>query len=167
MRRLFPALLLLLACANHVAPATAPTPAERRQEILNRDIAWVHDTIPIMRFEPFFYWGTIKLEMEVCSGRTRAGWPEFYVAPISPLGYDHLKRPIAAWYDKRTQSILFALGSEVFTPYLRHELLHWLLESIVPAAPPRETPDETEARVHPPEYFSPSGRCGHFLNPTG
>lgn len=160
------ALLVLVSCAGHIAtPAPLPTFAERRSEIAKRDIAWIADTIVIMRFEPFFYWGTIKMEMEVCSGRTRAGWPEFYVASISPLGRDHLGRHIAAWYDKRTQSILFALGSEVFTPYIRHELLHWLLEDLIPDAPPRETPDQTEARVHPAEYFGSSGRCSHLLYP--
>src|SRR5687768_7366503 len=74
------------ACAGNVQPTVTPTtPTDRRVEILHRDIAWAHDSIPLLRFPTPPGYGALRVQLEFCSGKTREGWPKLYVAPINPL----------------------------------------------------------------------------------
>lgn len=151
---------LILGCkAVAVDPRFAPV--HTRAEILARDIAWASDTLPLLRFNPPWEYGAIRLRVEQCVGRTRADWPRFYIAPLNPMpGH------VLAFYDEGNQSIVFGLGNEANPGTVAHELLHWLL---APVIPPHRRHDETvEAwveRVHPDSIFAPHGRCGHILNP--
>lgn len=140
------AFFLLTSCTTkHVAP---PTPT--LGDILKQRIAWVYDTIPVLKFDTPFAYGFFRLQVEACSGKTRLGWPRFFVAPISPLPPDNR----AAFYAPQSQSIVFALGEEVQPSTIRHELLHWLLDPL----------DPTD--MHPAEYFDKqSGKCGTLVNP--
>lgn len=150
----------MMACScQYRRPVVTTGPA--RPDILKRDIAWIHDTIPVLRFETPEIYAVVRLNMERCSGLTRAGWPRLYLAPWNPLPYGR-----AAFYDPDAEAIVFALSSEANLFIVGHEILHWLLE---PTVSPRrindETPDEFAVRVHPPEYFD--RRCGHLLRPQG
>lgn len=152
-------LLLLLGCKTvEVDPRFAPVTT--RGDIIARDIAF-RDSLPLLRFNPLFAYGAIRLAVEQCVGRTRAGWPRFYVAPINPLPGLTL-----AFYDERTQSIVFALGNEVRESTAAHELMHWILAPVIwPYRYRDESPDEWTARVHPDSLFGNDGKCSHLLNP--
>ena len=153
-------LLFALACQHHVTTASTPQDA-----ITKRDIGWVMDTLPVLRFNTPFRYGALRVQAEQCTGRTRLGWPRFYVAALSPL-----PGMLVAFFeddpDDPDDRIVFALGYETDEATVVHELLHWLL---APSIPTRKREGESyEAfllRVHPPEYFSRTGRCAHLLYP--
>lgn len=140
------ALLFCTACAgNHVAPPPR-TAAETRTNVLERRLAWISDSIPILQFATPYIYGAWRLEVERCSGKTKDGWPAFYVAPVAPLGPDGR----SAFYASDSKVIVFGLGSEAIDWIVRHELAHWLLDPI---------------GGHPEEYFGPTGKCGRLVNP--
>lgn len=151
------ALLALLGatCARTPIPNVATTAA-----ILSRDVKWLNDSTPIVRFQTPYIYGFWRLQVEACSGRTREGWPTFYVAPVSPL---LLGGRVTAdgVYIKESNSIVFALGQETSRITVSHELLHWLIDDLVAAKPDSETFTEQQARTHPSEYFE--RRCGLLL----
>lgn len=164
--RFVPLLCLAIACGPTpvtTAPTGNPAPNlhQRRVEILHRDVAWAMDTIMLMRFAPFDGYAVVRVQIERCSGLTRAGWPTFYVAPISPLpGH------VLGFYDEKRQAIVFALGNEIRAATVGHELLHWLLAPHIPSARGEyETYHEYQSRVHPDSVFGTSGKCGAVLYP--
>lgn len=139
---------VVLGCHSGVKP-TPPTPLEQsRIRILDDRAGWFSDTIPIIRFNPPYIYGTWRLEAEACSGLTKPNWPKFYVAPISPLREDWA----VGIYAPRSESIVLALGAESADWVVRHEILHWL-------AAPRNTKD------HPADLFGRESRCGPIVNP--
>ena len=152
-------LVALVACGSHVTTSPAPEPPTRAK-ILERSIGWA-DTLPLLRFEPPAFYGAVRLAVEQCTGRTRAGWPAFFVAAINPLpGF------ILAFYDERSKSIVFALGIEASPPTVAHEFIHYLLApEITSHRLEHETLEDFVLRVHPPEFFGKSGRCAHLLYP--
>ena len=148
--RLLYLLLLLVGCTTVHRPPVIGPEAERAR-IAKRDIAWFGDTTPIVRFNPPYIYGLWRLEVEACAGRTRDGWPNFYIAPTNPLGGDKL-----AMYVYPSNSIVFSLGSEVVPWIVRHELLHFVLNG--------------EGGQHPKEWFGDAtnpGKCWDFINPRG
>lgn len=151
------ALCLLAACSVKHVPAPPHSPSERRAAVVMRDVRWIHDTIPILRFEPYFIYFAWKAEMESCSGVKREGMPVFYVAPISPLAGDGR----IGFYAPDSRSVVLSLGYERDAWIVRHEILHYLLEPVIPKARPGEPPEETAIRAHPPEFFE--RRCGPLV----
>jgi hypothetical protein len=157
------ALLLLFALACQRQVTTAPNP---RDAIVQRDLAWVSDTLPVLRFNTPYSYGALRVQAEQCSGRTRAGWPRFYVASISPF-----PGMLLAFFeddpDDPDDRIVFALGYETDDFTVVHELLHWLLAPVVSPKwdKQRESYEAFIVRVHPAEYFGKSGRCAHLLYP--
>lgn len=151
-----------LACGPS-QPVLAPTPSAsaRRADILARDIAWLGDSVPLVRFNIPHIYGLWRLQVEQCTGLSRPGWPLFYVAPIVPLSSDGR----VAMYASGSNSIVFALAHEGMDWIVRHELLHFLLAPLIPKAPKGETPAEAALRVHPPYYFD--GRCAFLVQPQG
>jgi hypothetical protein len=155
------AIIALVACAgNGHLVASQPVHA-KRAEILLRDIGWVHDSIPLLRFDPPHQYHFLRAQVELCSGIHRDGWPRLYVAPINVLPGGH-----GGFYASDSDVIVFALGYEAYEWPVRHELLHFVLEPHIPPAPPVETEEEADARVHPPEFFArETGKCGAYVNP--
>lgn len=151
--------VLLLGCTVRQVPPS-PSMMQSRANVMARDIAW-KDSMPLLKFRPPWEYGAIRLQVEACSGLTRAGWPAFYIAPQNPLMGN-----VLAYYDERTQSIVFGLGNENNTGTISHEILHWLLGPYIPPYRRKdETPDEWVRRVHPDSIYAPHGKCGHLLNP--
>lgn len=160
--RLLPLLCLAVTTCGQPAVTTAPSPSARRAAYLDRDVAFIFDSIPILRFNRPFAYAAIRAAVEHCSGLTREGWPTFYVAPQNPL-----PGMVMAFYSEDTQSIVFALGNEVSASTTAHELLHFLL---APHIPPKIRKDESYPdfiqRVHPDSVFDRlSGKCGPLLYP--
>lgn len=155
--------LLLLAVAleacsvKHVEPNT---PSQRRADVLGNRIAWIADTVPILRYEPFFIYHAWKAAVEACSGIKRDGMPTFYVAPISPLASDGR----IGFYAPDTRTVVLALGYERDQWIVSHEILHYLLELVIPKGRSGETMEETSLRSHPPEYFTQ--KCGQLVSPS-
>jgi len=158
MRALF--CLLVLGCTAVRVPPLAPTLAERRAAILNREVAWM-DTLPVLRFSTPYVYGSWRLQVEQCSGLTRNGWPTFYISAIAPLPQ---KRD--ALFAARADAIVFALGQESRPLTVIHELLHWLSESQIAPAPDDETEEEMDRRWHPDSLYGPVGKCWHLIKPT-
>lgn len=75
--------LLVLGCTTKEV-AAPPSPGDIRAGLIRRDVAFAFDTLPLLRFEPPFIYGAIRLQAERCSGLTREGWPRFYVAATNP-----------------------------------------------------------------------------------
>lgn len=131
---------LLLGC--HLPdPRVKGVQHDPRPRIAARDLAWANDTIPVLRFNPPFIYGSWKLQVESCSGLSKAGWPRFYVAPVNPIGPGW-----GGYYASQSQSIVLALGNEVNPDIVKHELLHWLLDPI---------------NGHPEDFYDT--RCGDVL----
>lgn len=153
------ALVLLAGCT--VQPYVVPPSVQvQRAQILEREIAWGRDTIPLLRFRVPFVYGAWRIELEQCSGLTREGWPSFYVAPVSPL-----PGSLLGYYDEGAKAVVFALGNEARKQTVLHELLHFFLApTIDPRRQPDETGEERVARLHPADYFT--GRCGQLLYPA-
>jgi hypothetical protein len=148
VRALLYLFVALIGCAS--APViTVPTPVEHRARIAGRDIAWLGDTIPIMRFNMPFSYAYLRAEVEICSGLKRDGWPLFFVAPINPIWMQ--QGPAVAMYIEKSKIIVFALGSETIPAYVRHELLHFLIGATT--------------RGHPEEVFGPDAPCAPLLVP--
>lgn len=148
MKRLLP-LLLLLSCTTIHQPPEVGVRA-RQREIIARDVGFIYDSLPILRFDVPFAYRMLKAQVESCSGLKRDGFPRLYESSQNPLPGGHL-----AEYYHDGNVIVFALGSVVVAGIVRHELLHFLL------AP------ETG---HPPEYFSLDplvGRCAQYLRFEG
>jgi hypothetical protein len=146
MRRLAFLLLLAVLSCHRIPPQLAPA-SQAVERVLARDIRFIYDSVPIVKFRTPFLYGVFRLQVESCSGRTRDGWPAFYLAPVNPLN----DRGFAAAYFPDADAIVFGLGSEVNEQIIRHELLHWLLRPTM---------------GHPPEFFGDSlsnGKCGHLL----
>jgi hypothetical protein len=100
--------------------------------------------------------------VERCSGRTRAGWPRFYVSPVNPM-----PGGLLGFYAPDRQAIIFALGQEANRVTIAHEILHWLLDPLVlPYRLEDETVEQFIERVHPPTYYGADGRCAALLHPT-
>lgn len=132
-----------------------PDRAAQRRAVLADRVLWLADTIPIVRFEPPFIYGSWRLELESCSGLRRKDWPKFYLSPVSPLP----PRGSLAFYIAELDAIVFALGTENNASIVRHEMLHFLLEPRIPPKPDGETQEEFERRLHPTEYFGGASRC--------
>jgi hypothetical protein len=151
MKRLaFVSLLFCLSC--HTAKPETGTRAAQQRAAETR-IAWIADSIPIVRFDPPFVYHMLKAQVESCSGVHKDGFPAFFIAPIAPLG-THYE---VAVFIRSSNVVVFSLGAENQPWVARHELLHWLLA-------PRDTKD------HPPEFFSKDpliGRCAPFITPEG
>lgn len=146
------ALLFCSACASSHHPPPTTTAHDKRAEVLFRQIAWFHDTVPLLRFNVPTIYGVWRIEVERCSGKEKQGWPSFYQAPISPLSSDGR----VAFYAPDSKSIVFALGQVGESWIVRHELLHWLLD-------PHPLDDP-----HPAEFFGDDdgpGKCGHLVRP--
>lgn len=148
----------LQAAACGSAATIHTVPPDTRVRVLERDLAWIGDTIPIVRFNPPFIYGAWRLEMESCTGKHREGWPKFYLAPIAPL-----PKQRAAYYEEQSLSVVFALGKETQAAVVKHELGHFLLFPSLPPAP--SDTGEIEAWAHPPEYYGPTGACASTINP--
>lgn len=156
----------VLLCCRTAAPTTAPIPREIKARVLSRDILWLWDSLPALRFETPFAYNTLRAQVERCSGLTRADFPRLFVAPVNPMPGNR-----AASYSADLNLIVFALGAEVSAPIIRHELLHWLLTPITAPEPPYETEEEQTRRFHPVAYFGryfgtdsvEYGRCGRWL----
>lgn len=153
--------VLLLGCT--VRQVTPPRTLDAaRLQIVKRDVTFVYDSIPTLRFSPPFAYGAIRLQVERCSGLTREGWPRFYIAQDNPLpGF------VLAFYDEDRKAVVFALGNETVPSTVAHELLHYLL---APHIPSKKRSDESfteyTARVHPDSIFNTdTGKCRMFLNP--
>lgn len=160
MKRYALLLLLLLGCTTRtVEPRFSP--AQTRADIITRDIAW-KDTLPLLRFNPPFAYGAIRLAVEQCLGRSRDGWPTFYIAAVNPL-----PGLVLAFYDENTKSIVFALGNETRESTAAHEFMHWTLAPVLsPYRRRDETAEAWNLRVHPDSLFHPeTGKCAHLLNP--
>lgn len=162
MRVLLVGLIALIACGAHVAPLQAPTLKDRRAEIIKRDIAFSHDSLPLLRFAPPPVYGMIRLAMEKCTGLTRDGWPTFYVANVEEFpGY------VWAFYVEHSRSVVFALGREAQSSTVAHEIGHFLL---APHVDPRRGKDESHEawveRTHPAAIYGPGGTCSALLNPA-
>lgn len=142
----FLVLLLCTACTlQHVPPDSAPNP---RVRVADRDIAWIMDTVPIVRFNPPYVYAVIRMQAEQCSGLTREGWPRLYVAPINPIPTS--MGPAKAIYTSGANAIVFALGYETDPRVVLHELLHYL---------------RGEAkRQHRDAEFGPDSPCARLLN---
>lgn len=117
-----------------------------RQRAAARDVAFTHDSLVIMRFDPPMIYASLKYAMERCSGKTKAGWPRFYLANVNPLPPNW-----QAYYSSERQSIVLAFGNEAEPSIVMHELLHWLLDPV---------------NAHPAEYFGAESRCGQVLVAT-
>lgn len=149
------------SCATLTGQLPPQVVAEKRAEVIERDIAWLGDTIPILRIGVPFMYGYFRLQLEQCSGLTRDGWPRFYQAPINPIMTGD--GPSAAFYDPEANVIVFALGTLTDRTVILHEMLHFLLKPQIPDAPHGETREQKDLRVHPPKYFTE--KCGHVINP--
>lgn len=149
MRRLAFLLLLCSACTVQHVPPTVPTLAQQRIAVLSHRIGWLADTVPLLRFNTPYAYGFWRLQVEACSGKTRDGWPRFFVAPIAPLGSDRL-----AFYDPEGNVIVFSLGSETQDWVFRHEMLHFLMAPTLKGDP------------HSDEYFGVNGKCGSLVHPA-
>lgn len=159
------AILQAIACAAATHQTDTTPSATTRTAILVRSIAWANDTIPVVRFNPPWAYGAWRLEIEACSGLHREGWPAFYVAPIAPLPGPDAGHPRAAYYDERSRSIVFALGTEGNASIAKHEILHYLLFPFLPRVnADTMTVDEAERWAHPTEYYGATGRCAQAIN---
>lgn len=139
-------LLASVACSQQ-----SDSVVNARRDILLRDIAWLEDSIPLLRFDPPPIYAAWKAQIEKCSGVKRDGWPKFYIAPVLPLPKEWL-----GFFAASSQTVVFALGFERQDWTVRHELLHYVLD-------PLNLPDE-----HPAEYFGKGanfGKCGDLVNP--
>lgn len=145
------ALCLLCACSVKHVQHSPPNPSEQRADILAREIAWIGDNIPVIRFNPPYIYGAWRLEVEACSGKQRAGWPKFYVAPVAPLAPDGR----VGFYAHDSNVIVFALGHEAVPWIYRHEILHFLLNG-----------EFSPRNPHPDEYFGPASPCGPLVRPA-
>lgn len=151
-------LLLCGACALAQVPNDSARMAARMR-VAERDLAWA-DTLPLLRFDPPSPYSIWKRTMEICSGRTRDGWPTFYVTNTTMLrAYGELSW---AFYQRLSESVVFAFGQELRAPIVMHELLHWLIEPEIPKAPPGETREERAVRTHPAEVFE--GACEPYVS---
>jgi hypothetical protein len=153
--RILALVLFLAGCTTVHQPPPGPN---IRQRIAAENIAWYGDSIPIVRFSPPFIYAVWRLQVEGCAGKTRDGWPKFYIAPVNPLG-----TRVLALYVHASNSIVFALGEELQDWVVRHELLHFLLNG--------EGPGQ-----HPVEYFGAppigdqpavQGKCTSLITPQG
>lgn len=151
----------VLGCSCASLSGQQTITGERRAEIIVRETAWIIDSVPILRFNVPFTYGYFRLQVEQCSGKTRDGWPRFYIAPINPMPSPD--GPLAAYYDSANDVIVFALGNETNREIIVHELLHFLLKGDIPSGPSDETKAAKQLRLHPAEYFQK--RCGHVINP--
>lgn len=145
MKRLALLLALCLSCTHHGRPTTIVK--NRQDEIAARDLGWIYDSIPVMRFNTPFLYGMLRLQVESCTGRTKNGWPKFYIAPVTPFGPSY-----QAAYFYEQNAIVFGLGNETNPFIVRHELIHWLV-----------APQDG----HPPEYYGPDSPCRPLLSPEG
>lgn len=138
---------VVLGC-HSPTPTIQPTPLETtRVRVVEDQLGWFDDTIPIVRFRPPFAYGYWRLQVEACAGVTKDGWPKFFMAPISPLRADYA----IGLFASRSNSIIFAFGAETQPWVVRHEILHWLLYPI-------------NTKDHPPEHFGPQSPCGSLVN---
>lgn len=146
-RRVAVGLMLLAAtlavtCARPVE--TEPT-IERQAQILVRDIAFMHDTMPLLRFDPPPVYAMWMAEVEQCSGLRRDGQPTYWIAPRAVMHNDWI-----GMYVRQERRAIFALGAETLAWVVRHEMLH----------------DRLNLPGHPPEYFGDElspGKCGHLV----
>lgn len=146
--RVLPWFCLAVVLGCHSTPPQLSPIQQRQAAIVETRLGWFADTIPIVRFNPPFIYGSWRLRVETCSGLTKSGWPAFFVAPINPLRSDFA----VGIYAPSSQAIVFALGEEDEGWVVAHELLHWL-------AAPRNTKD------HPDDLFGRTSPCGPFVNP--
>lgn len=117
-------------------------------------IAFTRDSIPILRFDPPLFYVWVRASIEECSGRTRE-WPRLYVAPVNPLWYDELKRPVRAVTYPDGGGIVFALGEERSVDVVVHEFKHW-----------HYWPKDT-THLHPAHVFGPTAPCSKLPFPEG
>lgn len=137
------ALLLLIGCTT----VNRPPNQSLRQQAADRDIGFYGDTVVLVRFNTPFIYGAIRLQVEECSGLQRNGWPRFYIAGRAPLILED-GTVAGGFYDAKSNSVVFALGHEVETAVVAHELLHFLLSPV---------------RGHPQDLFGSDGKCGQLL----
>jgi hypothetical protein len=148
MRAILYGLVALIGCASLPAQKVS-TSQQVRARVAERDLAWLGDSIPLMRFNMPFSYTWLRSQMEECSGLKREGWPTFYLAPINPIWM--AQGPAAAMYVHKTNVVVFALGSETVPWIIRHELGHFLLNGM---------------SGHPEQVFGPESPCAPLLQPS-
>lgn len=142
--------VLLLSALSGCATATVDTAAAvqaTQARVLARDVAFMEDTIPVVRFPPPPIYAMWRAEVEECSGLHRDGGLTFWIAPRVLMPNKWL-----GMYVRPKRQAIFALGSETVAWIVRHEILH----------------DLSDRPGHPPEFFGDSvslGRCGHLTRP--
>lgn len=139
--------LALLCTACTTQSHVSLTPSQKRAEILERTIGWYRDSIPLMSFAPPPIYGALRLQVEQCLGKTRGGWPNFFVAN-QPLPDNH-----AAVYVAGRSVIVFSLGADRVPWIVRHEIGHWILEA-------------HNVVGHPPDHYGPDAPCRHLFQPS-
>lgn len=142
------AIVLVVAALSGCAFVKVDTAVQATQaaqvRIIERDIAFMYDTVPVLRFRAPPVYAMWRAEVEECSGLKREGAPSFWIAPTTLMPNQWL-----GMYIRQKRQVVLALGAETVAWIVRHEYLHDLINE----------------PGHPAEFFGDSvslGRCGHL-----